>query len=146
MKKIICVVWMMFALIVAGCSQIQDKFPEDSFYSALGVKFEYVDDDGYIFVNRANGYPMIMFFPNVSRNIEKTDEAFEGDWIYRLTYNWNGYCVGCEETIVLVNESGVSIDGVKYVPNEDANENYMDRLLEELDMMYEYFDAYKVSD
>lgn len=89
---------------------------------------------------------MIMFFPNVSRNIEKTDEAFEGDWIYRLTYNWNGYCVGCEETIVLVNESGVSIDGVKYVPNEDANENYMDRLLEKLDMMYEYFDAYKVSD
>ena len=102
MKKIICVVWMMFALIVAGCSQVQDKFPEDSFYSALGVKFEYVDDDGYIFVNRANGYPMIMFFPNVSRNIEKTDEAFEGDWIYRLTYNWNGYCVGCEETIVFL--------------------------------------------
>ena len=41
MKKIICVVWMMFALIVAGCSQAQDKFPEDSFYSALGVKFEF---------------------------------------------------------------------------------------------------------
>lgn len=134
------------AIVVIGCiafallqRQSPKKMDESLFYDALCYKIESAQKEEDVFVTRVDGFSTIHLFDSISNNLVVTDDPFEGDWIYKITFNGNDYCSSCEEVVVLVNETSMSVNGENYVPNDEQDADYMDYILERLLIQYDYY-------
>lgn len=92
------------AIVVIGCiafallqRQSPKKMDESLFYDALCYKIESAQKEEDVFVTRVDGMSTIHLFASISNNLVVTNDPFEGDWIYKITFNGNDYCSTCEK-------------------------------------------------
>lgn len=130
---VICVVIISSLFIIINpFHQENKKFDSQLFRNAIVARMESAEEKGeYLLITRAEGYTMMIWLCDLEFNY--TGDEFEGEWLYKIIYNWNGYCNGCEEITVLVNEKSISINGVNY-----TFEN-MEYLLEQLEWQYWFY-------
>ncbi|MGI6029484.1 MAG: hypothetical protein ACOX81_08740 [Candidatus Heteroscillospira sp.] len=76
-----------------------------------------------------------MFFDSLDL-VEKSGKPPE-EWIYRVTFNWNRYCLGMEEIVVRVGGDFIAYNDKKYVFPPEVD---FDQVLETIDALYERID------
>ncbi len=146
-------------IVVAGClllisvvgviQMIRWREPDrgtifDNYTYANCAKFEYIEEENekYLYVDSgATGNPLLTYFYGLK--FSKTDEEADDQWLYKITYNWNEYCDNCEETIVLLSEDGLSVNGFRYVPESSDPEEYYQLVLDQIAYLYEEYGEYK---
>lgn len=130
-----CAILIIFVfMMMKSFKQERKNFDSQLFRQSIVARFESSKEkDEYLLITRAQGYTMMIDLCNWE--FVYTNEPFEGNWLYKIIYNWNGYCEGCEEIVVLVNEKSVSINGVNYT----CENMEMSWLLESLDNKYQFY-------
>ena len=53
--------------------------------------------------------------------VQAPDGEFDEEWIYRFTYNPQEKVIDGNEIVVLFGESSMSVDGVKYLPEDGVD-------------------------
>lgn len=94
---------------------------EQTFADAPAMKLEY-DDSGDIktlFLTETYAISGLGNFI-LSLDLEETDEAIS-DWSYKITFNCKEWVPEGTETIVLVGDNALSIDGTSYTTSEGAS-------------------------
>lgn len=121
MKKMIpLVVLICLISLIAVCNPKKEASKRTLVENAQCAKFEYAKE-------AEGGYKVITSEITILTHtfddliLVKDASNFSGDWIYRITYNWNGICVNAKEIVVLVNEDSISIDGVNYTTEEGTD-------------------------
>lgn len=112
-------------------------YPNSGSVRFAAVMFEYAEEGGYKLITSEMG----KFSSFDSLRIVPTDNDFQGDWIYRLTFAPKSYTDNGEEYIILFGSENLSVDGKTYVPEEGVN--YAE-ILEWIAGKYKYFEDYEL--
>jgi hypothetical protein len=125
----------MFAFLY-GCAPRNTANERPAIGDSVCAKFEYVyeENGGYKVITSeikilSNYFDSIILIP--------LEEPFSGDWIYRITFDWEEIVPGGNEIPVLVGEDSMSINGTTYTTEEGVD---FSGILETISSKYNYFD------
>ena len=127
----ILTVLLLIVLIAINSSDDNSETSLD-FSSFCCAKFEYRSNTGIQSKVVTSEIGNLRFFFQ-SIELEKTDASFDGNWIFRITFNWEQLHRGGPELIVLVNESYIQIEGQTYTVIGDFSQ-----VLENLQGLFNY--------
>jgi len=102
--------------------------------------FEYAEDTGFKLITSEIG--SLHTFDGL--NIEPTDEAFQGEWIYRITFNPKILMPESEEYVILFGETNLMVNGKVYKAADGVD--YNDILSSWAEAKYKYFDYELMTD
>lgn len=125
---VIAIVWY-----VTAKNQPQPEPQRIHISDTSAATIEYVGDQGYKVITSE----ISSLYSLESLVVEPSEEAFYGDWIYRIIFNPKTVMSGTEEIVVLFGEKNISVNGQTYVAGEGVK--YSD-ILEWAQNKYEYFD------
>ena len=130
-QKIVLIISVLLCcFFLASCTKEKEVV---SVSDSTVAKFEFAEDEGYkLFTSEVGS-----LYTFESLNIEPSEESFEGEWIYRITYDPKSIVPEGNEVIVLLGEKNISINGQVYVAREGTK--YSD-VLDWAVAKYEYFD------
>jgi len=131
--NVLCFLMVLTMLLLVGCAGGETKDERERIADFPAAAFEYAEDQGYKLITSEIG--SLATFASI--DLRPSDEAFEGDWIYRITFNPKVIMPESEEFVVLFGENSVSVNGKTYVPGEGVA--YED-VLNWAAGKYEYFD------
>ena len=133
MKKLI--VLLLALLCVLGLSAcVSDNQVKRETVSDFPVAiFEYKEDIGYKLIT--SEIDALDTFDGLM--LKKVETEFNGEWIYRITFNPQEYSKNTEEFVILFGDECVSINGVTYIAED--NVSYSD-ILGWAENKYQFFD------
>lgn len=120
---------LLFCIALTACGEEKDVMEE--IYSAPIVKVESAETGAVIFAN--NDVTVTKQLSGL--NIQPSDENFNGEWLYRFTYNPSEKVKGADEIVVLFGQEDLQIDGATYVA--DPGVPYS-RILDWAELAYSY--------
>lgn len=106
-----------------------------SVWGTAAACFEFIDDKDKGYKLFTSEIATLWTFDSLC--LEPSEEAFKGDWIYRIIYNPKSYVGNGKEIVVLFGENNLSINGDTYVAENGVD--YAD-ILNWAAYKYKYYD------
>lgn len=134
MKRIGLLSLLLFLLIsLAGCKDTEAENIFEEIRTAPVVKLESARDKDHepIFCDNAGTTASL-----ADMVIQPSDEEFDGEWLYRFTYNPAEKVTNGHEIVVAFGETMMEIDGVPYAAEEGMD---FSSILEWAEGAYRYY-------
>ena len=133
MKKLIALVLALVCVLGLTSCKPNNQVKREAVSAFTVATFEYKEDDGYKLItseiDSLNTFDSLLLKP--------AEIEFDGEWIYRITYNPQKYSKDTEEFVILFGEQCVSINGITYFADDGVS--YSD-ILNWAVSKYEFFD------
>ena len=139
MKKLIALLLVLSCVLVLSACKKDNQVKREPVSDFAVATFEYKEDSGYKLItseiDSLDTFDGLMLKP--------VEMNFNGEWIYRITFNPQEYSKNTEEVVILFGEECVSINGVTYIA--DDNVSYSD-ILSWAEAKYKFFDYDLITD
>ena len=133
MKKSIALVLALVCILSFSSCKSNNQDKRELLPSSSVATFEYEEDNGYKLITSEIG--SLDSFDSLM--IKPSEMEFDGEWIYRITFNPNEYVDFAEEFVILFGEQCVSVNGITYVADDGVA--YSD-ILHWAEAKYKFFD------
>ena len=111
MKKLMVLLLMLIHVFVLSSCKTNDQVEREKISDYAVATFEYVEDIGYKLIT--SEIDSLDTFDSLL--LKPSDTKFDGNWIYRITFNPTEYSMNIEEVVILFGEKSVSINGKTYI-------------------------------
>ena len=133
MKKLIALFSALVCVLGLTSCKTNNQVKRESVSGFSVATFEYKEDDGYKLIT--SEIDSLDTFDSLT--LKPSEMAFDGEWIYRITFNPQAYSKNTEEFVILFGKQCVSINGVTYIAEDDVS--YSD-ILNWAVAKYKFFD------
>ena len=139
MKKLMALILVLLCVFGLSACKTNNQSKRETVSNSAVATFEYKDDKGYKLIT--SEIDTLDTFDSLM--LKQSEEAFTGDWVYRITFNPPKYSKNTEEIVIMFGEQCISINGVTYVG--DNNISYAD-ILSWAEAKYKFFDYDLITD
>ncbi len=139
MKKLIALLLALSCVLGLSACKSDNQGKRETVSEFPVATFEYKEDNGYKLIT--SEIDSLDTFDGL--RLKPVEIDFNGEWIYRITFNPQEYSMNTEEFVVLFGEDCVSLNGVTYIA--DDNVSYSD-ILSWAEAKYKFFDYDLITD
>ena len=110
-KKLMALFLILVHVFVLSSCKTNEQVEREKISDYAVATFEYVEDIGYKLIT--SEIDSLDTFDSLL--LKPSDTKFDGNWIYRITFNPTEYSMNTEEVVILFGEKSVSINGKTYI-------------------------------
>ena len=111
MKKLRALFLIFVCIFVLSLCKTNEQVEREKISDYAVATFEYVDHVGYKLIT--SEIDSLDTFDSLL--LKPSDNKFDGNWIYRITFNPTEYSKNTKEVVILFGEESVSINGKTYI-------------------------------
>ena len=117
MKKLIALVFVLVCVLSLASCKTNNQTQRETVSDFSVAIFEYIEDNGYKLIT--SEIDSLDTFDSLLLKLSEME--FDGEWIYRITFNPKEYSKNTEEFVILFGEQCVSINGITYIADDGTS-------------------------